>query len=113
MEDLRELIEQNEGVAKESAAHDEKGNARIPEPIGMMNCCSTIASWKADFSSWVSLVFSEESEKKIDGSAVLRFAFGMPLKKYLELGEVHFSRLQSEARKIVEIYQAERYNRLF
>ncbi|ULT93667.1 hypothetical protein L3Y34_003276 [Caenorhabditis briggsae] len=45
MEDLRELIEQNEGVAKESAAHDEKGNARIPEPIGMMNCCSTIASW--------------------------------------------------------------------
>ncbi|UMM26932.1 hypothetical protein L5515_010430 [Caenorhabditis briggsae] len=45
MEDLRELIEQNEGVAKESAAHDEKGNTRIPEPIGLMNCCSTIASW--------------------------------------------------------------------
>ncbi|PIC32301.1 hypothetical protein B9Z55_012681 [Caenorhabditis nigoni] len=73
---------------------------------------------QADFSSWISLVFPQDKtvadsirRTSRNGTDILLLATEPSINERLELDDLQFSRLQSEARKIVNVYHAEKFER--
>ncbi|PIC32303.1 hypothetical protein B9Z55_012683 [Caenorhabditis nigoni] len=97
----------------------EFGDEVVPILPPGKNCDFKLWS-QADFSSWISLVFPQDTDKKVvdsirstsrNGTDILLLATEPSINERLELDDVQFSRLQSEARKIVNAYHAEKFER--